>query len=260
MAVAYRTKSGINQIQNFFRNNRTKSNLLGNSNFFLDIDRLFLCVANGLEAISILQEFGLCFSNTVIKSSSQNTSSQVCFFKNIYLEILWPENIQQQIDTEINFSARANWQYTKASPFGIGLRIKRPYLQSDNELIKQYFIRDLIIDEYLYYFRANQNNILEPFIFILPDYLEYNQMLAQNISSQNRYTSHPLGVKNVTDITIQFQDGRRRCSKIIDVLNNDNNIFDIVRASEPLLELTFDHGRQNKQLDARPTLPLIIKY
>ena len=222
MIVAHQTQLGINQIQDFLKNKRTQSNLLEKSNFFLDIDRLFLCVENGLEAVSILQEFGLYFSDTIIKSSSQNTSSKICLFENIYLEILWPEDIRKQVDTEINFPARTRWQYTKASPFGIGLRRKQPYSQPDNELIKQYFIRDLIIDDYMYYFQGNQNNLLEPFVFILPNHLEYNKLLKQNISQKSKYLNHPSGFRNVTDIRIKFQEGKRRCSKIINLLNNKN--------------------------------------
>lgn len=240
-------------------NNSIQSKLIRNKNFCLEIDRLFLCVEKKLEVISILQEFGLYCPNTIVQSDFQGTLSKIFFFENIYLEIIWLENgqSQSQLSTDINFSGRADWKRNKLSPFGIGLSRKQQNNQKLN--LDSNLIDDLVIYDDIYYSEQNQKNALEPFIFILPDRLKYSNIFNPSVTEYNKYTDHPLGVKQITDIKIILQKGKRRDSRIITSLKN-NNLLDISRGFEPLLELTFDRGVKGQVLDARPTIPILLRY
>lgn len=258
MLVTFKTRLDDSQIQIPKVNPDIKSKLTRNNNNCLEIDRLFLCVEKQLEVISILQEFGLYCPDTVVKSDLQGTLSKIFFFENLCLEVIWvnSRHPQSQLSKAINFSGRANWKQSKLSPFGIGLSKK----QQNNKLdIDPNLIDDLVIDHQIYYFEQNQKNFLEPFVFLLPNRIKYSSIFNHNVAQFEKYTKHPLMVKKITDIKITAQTGKRRDSRIITTLKN-NELLDISRGFEPLLEITFDYGIKREILDARPTVPLVIKY
>ena len=227
------------------------------SNFLLTIDRLFICTKYGLKAASVLQEFGLFCPQTVIRSNSQDTLSKLFFFENTFLALVWVENDCGYSDTIINFAARANWQETRTSPFGIGF--SRNHQHYNLAKLDRQVVKNLIIDNYLCYSAQNQKNITEPFIFMLPERLKYSNILDRRVLQHLKYINHPTQVKRVTGINIKVQEGRRRDSEIISWLKN-NRVLNIASASEPLLEITFDRGSQEKLFDARPILPVLFKY
>ncbi|MEM6614170.1 MAG: hypothetical protein AAF652_18350, partial [Cyanobacteria bacterium P01_C01_bin.72] len=132
------------------------------NNSFLEVDRLFVCVQDGAQAISVLKKFGLYFADTTIVSKSEGTRSQICFLDNLYLAIIWLSDECSESKSVINFSARVNSQDNRASPFGIGLSKKKDssVLNTDN-----YPVDDLAIDRYIAYSEQNQKNIIEPSFF-----------------------------------------------------------------------------------------------
>ena len=91
------------------KNTNIRANLISKSNLSLGIDRLFICVKQGDKAVSILRQFGLHCPDTIVKSESQGTLSQIFFFANMYVAIIWLEDESQQKNTLINFAARVNW-------------------------------------------------------------------------------------------------------------------------------------------------------
>ncbi len=238
------------------KNTSIKANLSSKSNLSFGIDRFFICVKQGDKAISTLRQLGLYCPDTIIRSESQGTLSQIFFFANMYMAIIWLENESQQKNTSINFAARVNWQETRTSPFGIGLS-KQEEIYELSE--KEYFTDDLIISKYVAYSQQNQKNTSEPLIFMRPDLLKYCNIQNQNLSQNQRYIDHPLGVKNITDLKISVQESKRRNSKIINWIKY-SRLLEVERNSQALMELTFDRGIQGKIFDARPTLPLIIRY
>ena len=149
------------------------------SNLFLGIDRLFICVKQGDKAVSILRQFGLHCPDTIVKSESQGTLSQIFFFANMYVAIIWLEDESQQKNTSINFAARVNWLETRTSPFGIGLSKQQDIYELNKE---EYPTDDLIISNYVAYSQQNQKNTSEPLIFMLRDRLKYCNILNQKLS------------------------------------------------------------------------------
>lgn len=173
------------------------------------------------------------------------------------MALVWVENDCGCSDTIINFAARANWQETRTSPFGIGL--SRNHQHDNLAKLDRQVVKDLINDNYHYYSEQNQKNITEPFIFMLPERLKYSNILDRRVPQNLKYINHPSQVKRITDISIKVQSGKRRDSEIISWLKN-NKVLNIAPASEPLLEITFDRGSQEKVFDARPILPVLFKY
>lgn len=237
-------------------NNKTKENLSQKTPFSLDIDRFFVCVEDGTKAVLILQKLGLYCPNTIITSKSQGTQSQIFFFDNIYMAIIWLTDDLQRSDAAINFHARVNWQVTRTSLFGIGLSRKKDLTESE---IFRYPVDDLTIDSYIAYSQQNQRNEIEPLSFILPDRLRYSVILNKESTKGQKYLSHPLGVKKITEMKVSVQAGKRRNSPIIEWIKN-NHLLGVERASMPLMEITFDDGIRGEIFDARPVLPMIIRY
>ena len=242
----------------FYSNeNLCKSELSPRKNVFLGIDHVLVCVNKGLEAIQILQEFGLDSPGEIVKNKSLDISAKIFFFNNIYLVVIWLGDQYSSSNAVINFSGRCNSKYSLISPFGIGIsRSQRKNLQSN---INKNLLEDLVIGNYIYYFEENQNNILEPFIFIIPDYLSYNSILNQSLLKKYKYTNDCWNIKQVTNLKIIVKKGRRRNSQILNWLKN-KELLNISRGAQPLLELTFDYGVNQKIFDARPILPIILSY
>ena len=238
------------------KNINIRENLNNRINLSLGIDRLFICVKQGEQAVSILRQFGLYCPNTIVRSKSQGTRSQIFFFENMYMAIIWLEDEFEQKNTLVNFPARVNWQETRTSPFGIGLSKKQDIYQLDS---KEYPVDDMVISSYIAYSEQNQKNTSEPVIFMLPDRLKYCNILNQELAQNKRYIEHPLGTKKITDIKISIQSGKRRKSKIVDWIEH-NQLLTVERGSEALMELTFDRAIGGKVFDARPILPVIFRY
>lgn len=254
-------KISLDRPQPWQRNQNTSLDLSKKNKYGLEVDRLFFCVNSGEKTVSILQELGLHSPKTIVKSESQGTLSKIFFFNNIYLAIVWLDrdgnSYRNELQTGIDFPARTRWKETKASPFGIGLSKRQKkdipfYLEQD-------LVRNLVVDKNIYYSKQNQKNLLEPFVFFLPDRFSFKKILNVDSTITREFLAHPLGVQTVTDIKIIAQKGKRRDSEIINFINK-HNILTIDRANEPLLELTFDRGIKGKTLDVRPMLPIIIKY
>ncbi|MEM8829560.1 MAG: hypothetical protein AAGE96_09425 [Cyanobacteria bacterium P01_G01_bin.19] len=240
----------------FQQNNKIRENLIQKNNSSFEIDRIFVCVQDGDRAIAILKQFGLYFPDTVIVSESEGTRSQICFLDNRYLAIVWLKDERSRSSSAINFPARVNWQDSRASPFGVGLSRIRDTLPLSWD---DYPVENLTVDRYIAYSKQNQRNIIEPSVFFLPDRLKYSKILNRELPKGKRYRQHPLGVKNITDIKISVQAGKRRNSEIINWLDRER-LLDIDRADAPLMELTFDKWIQGKIFDARPTLPIVFHY
>lgn len=261
MVLVCEKKISLDKLEKLKVARNIQSNLIGKNDFCLEMDRLFFCVKDGLEVVSILQDIGLNCPSTIVKSNSQGTLSKIFFFQNIYLAIVWPgdnsSQVLEQLQTGIDFSARANWQQTNASPFGIGL--SRRQSNNSNLNINRDLIQDLVIDNNIYYSEQNQKNILEPFVFLLPDHLSFRNISTLDFKQIKKFINHPLGIQKVTNVKVAVQKGKRRDSDIINTLKR-YNVLTVDRDTEPLLELTFDRGIKEKVIDIRPLLPIIIKY
>jgi len=257
MTVSYKLPPKVNRLaKTFKREDSDSANLSKNINSYLEVDRLFVCAKHGEKAISMLRQLGLYCPNTVVSSQSQGTRSQIFFFQNIYLAVIWLGDESPQLDTGINFAARVNWRDSHASPFGIGLSRKKNLSRLYN---KQYPVNDLVINNYVAYSQQNQKSSLEPLVFFLPDSLKYGKILNKKLAQNQQYINHPLEVNRVTNIKISARSGKRRDSDIIN-WTKSNKLLEIERASEPLMELTFDDGIKGKIFDARPILPVVFRY
>lgn len=232
--------------------------------FPLERDHLFVWVAPGAPEAEKLSELGLFTDGKIHKHAGQGTASKVFLFENAYLELIWVDEPDvargKAKDMNTNLVERANWRSTGASPFGIGL-----HYQNEGDLApfpaKKYWAEwmkpNTSID-----IAESAVNVKEPFYFIVPEYLKVPSLekLKQALESQpelRKVFTHALGVHRLTGITV-VQDTRRLSQTAL--LLAKNRLVFLKQGKATYAELTFDSRAQGKTLDARPTLPLVLKY
>lgn len=228
----------------------------------LAVDRLFICASQKEISVSILQEFGLHCSHQVVKHLGREIASTILFFENAYVELIWvdEEKIAEQQTKQLGIAplTRAHWQRTGASPFGIGLRCQPiPTLFRRRRANKCRM--DCIPKEMPVRLAAENLAILaEPLCFLVPEALAFTNWLDRSLETHQRLISHPLGIKKLTGVKITV-DSNNELTHAVSLLQN-NGIATIERGRSPLLELTFDGGIAQNFFDARPTLPICLKY
>lgn len=231
------------------------------ANFFLEVDHLFIYATEGEPSVLILQEFGLHCSHQIVQRPEQGTASTVFFFENAYLELIWLEDENaaghHAARTGIDIPARARWQQTGASPFGVGLRYKpgvtKPRLRSRKRQVER-----MRPDTLVHLSAENLARIEEPLCIVIPDAIALTTWFDYSCEAHQKLISHPLGVKKLTDVKIALKSDKV-LTDAVSLLSNQG-IFAVERGTSPLLELVFDSGSQGKVLDARPRLPILLRY
>ncbi|WP_375476983.1 VOC family protein [uncultured Nostoc sp.] len=240
---------------------QTTSPQVSVDDFFLEVDHIFVCTTKDAESISVLQELGLHCSNQAVQHFKQGTASKIIFFENTYLELIWIEDKhlveQQSVHTGVHTLSRLHGQHTRASPFGIGLRRKFNHgnLRSHSNLYWSEWMRSQVSISFA---AENLVNQKEPFCFMIPDSIALTAWLDPSLTAHQKLISHPLGVKKLTSVKITINSDKHLTDAMS--LLSTHSAVAIERGESPLLELTFDEGIREKNLDARPILPILLKY
>jgi len=219
----------------------------------LEIDHTYIWVKKDSPGIALLQQLGIQADPLPAIHTGQGTASRCFFFKNVYLELMWVDN-----EEELNaYAATVDWPFGPppnmeqegTSPFGVGLH----YRDEDGERLplqmKEHRARWMPENGYIEI--VHQATRHTPFLFLLYGGLTYRSPL-------NPESNQELGMEQMTDLcfTVTQLDN-------LDPLSHElpeHNVLRLKQGDVPLMELTFDHHRQGKTFDLRPTLPLIINY
>lgn len=237
--------------------------LLGNrESFLLEVDHLLICALEEGIGVSILQEFGLHCSNQIVQHVGQGTASTILFFENAYIELLWvkDEKIAKQQARQPGLAplTRARWQQTGASPFGVGLRFKPIPTHLRRRRARKYRTECVFEGMSVSLAAENLANLDEPLCFVVPEAIAFTNWLDHSSEAHRRLISHPLGIKKLTGVKITV-DSDKELTNAVSILK-DNGVIAVERGTSPLLELTFDSGLKEKVFDARPILPICLRY
>jgi hypothetical protein len=146
-----------------------------------------------------------------------------------------------------DLDTRVHWRITGASPYGI------MFYRADDAPIP-FPTQTLHVEGMPGDLEFASSGYSEPYYGVVPPPLEYRTF---GVGFPSTAFEHPVGVKRVTGIKIEVSSPT--LDPIARRLSSSGLVtFEIGMA--PLLELTFDGGVQGKTLDARPSLPLILKY
>lgn len=221
--------------------------------FPLELDHVVVIVRIDAPEAETLEKIGLVRFGGTTKHGDLGTASTSFFFQNGYLELLWAydgELAQKNLAlVDLDLDARARWQDTFASPFGLMLRRKAgctaPTPFATKKLKADWMPAETWID-------FGAGNSSEPYYGIVPENLNY-----LSFYDQIRVKEHPLGIKKVTNVCFNIY-GDGELSPIARLLAQ-NGVAQIEPAPYANLELEFDHGAQGEAINVRPDLPLVVK-
>ncbi len=224
---------------------------------------LFAFSAVGRPLISFLRKLGLnCTEPT--KNLGQGTVSTVIFFENVYLEIFWFDNqsLLTQFDMmrEFNFQARVNWVATGASPFGFGLSYSTTSRDNFAGSIVEAKETDeaLIYQQLLRFCPINLAHPEEPICYFVPDYEAQGNRLNRSLANSEQIQNPGFGMRKLTHVKLKVFSDRITTPPLIDLAAQ--KLLDIEYGKHPLLDLTFDDGNQQRLLDLRPLIPIVLRY
>jgi hypothetical protein len=237
--------------------------------FPLERDHIFVWVSEGAPEAAALEKLGLQTDRRINKHTGQGTSSIVFYFENAYLELIWvdDEDVAAKKDNEAGSGAahmveRARWRETGASPFGVGLHRRAGATGAIPFPTRKYWAEWMKPDTFIE-FATSASNAGEPLCFVVPESIavpppEKLRPLLESRPELRKLFAHPLGARELTGVKITVS-GVSRLSTTASLLSK-NGIATIEKGKAPELELTFDGGSRGKSLDARPTLPITLKY
>lgn len=226
------------------------------NNALLEINHIFICIA-GVD-LNSLQDMGIVCSEPV-RHPHQGTASSLIFFENTYLELIWVEDEATAeiyaMQSGIDFLARANWEQTNASPFGIALRQK-------SEQISAFNAQDSVLDprnEFVNFAAANLTTQSEPVCFVVPNALSLTTLLDKSSATHRKLLSHEIGCRNLTNTKVAIEKVSNLTAPISMLWHE--SVIEVEQNAVPSLELTFDYGAQGRSLDMRSLgIPILLKY
>jgi len=225
----------------------------------LELDHVYICVEKEAPEAGILQKAGLRLASDTAHHTGQGTASVFFFFENAYLEFAWIEDINELEQADEQLADKFMHVDSGGSPFGLGFRRSGPSSDSlpfETRSYSEEWMKPGSTMEI-----AEVNHESEPEIFVVPPYMGWDSLTA---NAQNEYPElladliHPAGIKRLTGIRITGP-GLPTESEAIGVLI-EQGIVEFGESKKHVMELTFDRGNQGETIDARPDLPLIIRY
>lgn len=219
----------------------------------LEPDHAYMWVSHGGPEAAVLRELGITqWPDTVRHGEGVEwTGFQ---FENFYLELLWvvDEELFQEkwVSWHGPHRERANWRTTGASPFGLAFH------RTDTETreLPGSFRVEGWWDEQGGY--VSDASAQVPFLMVMGP--RYSMPDPYWMTPEVRaLAKHPLGIRRLTSWTLSTPQPQDH--EVLQLLA-EQGALEIHSSSEHLLELTFDGGRQGKSYDARPDLPLVVRY
>jgi len=172
------------------------------------------------------------------------------------LEFVWvcdPSEIQSPVTRPTNLYERSRYVQTGFSPFGIGA-YGQPDGPSDTPPFPGWPYHPAYLPPELAIWVAdNSSSPEEPMLF----YGSFFPPPSRN--SGKEPTSHSNGVERITSIRIQTVGKNRRRSMALEQFAKIG-LLDFREGKEPLASIGFGGGRQNQELDLRPSLPVVLKF
>ena len=237
----------------------------------LQVDHLNIWVKNPEEAKQLLVDAGFTSvpdSNIVIHHG-QGTSGKYFHFLNSYLELIFVYDQQEfdknnEANTLLDFSERANFQKNNASPFSIALKLKEYNLEKIPFEAVKYQQVWMGGNNSIYASKSSKAKLQEPSVFVVYPDIESGTFSSMsdldNFQADDdhwkEFFKHPNGAEKITKITITTTDLDLK-TETIRAINGIDNLT-VKKGKEHLMELVFDHNVQGKLFDLRPALPLII--
>jgi len=221
----------------------------------VELDHVFVVVHSGGEAeIAALRSAGFKVGSRIAKHAGQGTASVAVLFENAYLELIWLDS-SVSIDPEHAADAKwfeeaAAWRTSGHSPFGLGLR----RLSGDASALPVPVQREpapWLEPGAAYELLRQPAEPLAADFFVVPAMASLPSWIRKR---SPELLQHVSGDREIT--LVRVHGPRNHQPAAFGVLRP--RPVEMIRASEPLLELHLDHGVRRQRTDLRPILPLVF--
>lgn len=217
----------------------------------MEIDHLFLRAQSGAPEAALLQQLGLT-EGSANQHAGQGTANRRFFFENAFIELLWiadASEVQSAVTAPTQLARRLNLADQQASPFGICLR---PSAGERTAPFPSWPYQPAYLPADMQVEIASDASVSEPMWFFLAQAVAP----AQATAARRQPLQHALGVRSLSAISITVTS-TEDWSSAAQAASASTGIT-LLRGSTPLMELTFDQGRQGRSFDLRPALPLVL--
>ena len=231
----------------------------------LQLDHVLIWVDKDAPEIEIFKESG--FTSIISgKHPGQGTSGKYIFFLNFYIELLYISDSIEALNNLDNFGCnyieRAKWRENKSSPLGLGL--KMPSFNKDSIPFDYFEYKASWMPKDGLLMAKDNINLSSPLIILLQPYMEFpcynsiEEMLRDEKPEDFKKNHiHDNGIKTLTSYKIYVKTTSGLSTTCNELVRNGINI---AKGDEDWLELIFDNNINNKEIDFRPNLPVIIRY
>ncbi|MFH1277878.1 MAG: VOC family protein [Candidatus Eisenbacteria bacterium] len=220
------------------------------------LDHVWIHVVKDAPEAKALIDSGFQLAPRTAHHVGQGTSSVFFLFQNAYLELIWvdePEVLRQKAP---EFAATLLGG-PKASPFGIGLRRVDPELDRMPFPTSPRWAEWMKEGTSIEVAQTGTEALTDPSIFVVPRYMGWDVTVASK-PEVLAAAVHQLAFSEVTGVRLHGP-GLPSPSPAVQYVF-EHGLVQFKTAENHMLELEFDGGRQEKTLDIRPILPLVINY
>ena len=228
----------------------------------LQLDHIFIWVMKDAPEIEIFKKAGF---TSIISGvhKGQGTAGKFIFFLNFYIELLYISDETEASNNLDNFGCdyikRSKWRQSKSSFLGLGLKMTSFDQKNIPFSYKEYKSRWMRDHGLL--MATNNQNLNDPIVFILfpnmefPNYSSIEEMLTDNKPQDFKKNHiHDNEIKTLTSYKIVTTSTSEMIENIA-----KNGVY-IEKGKVEKLELTFDNHMNNKEIDLKPSFPIVIKY
>ena len=228
----------------------------------LQLDHIFIWVKKDAPEIEIFKKAGF---TSIISGvhKGQGTAGKYIFFLNFYIELLYISDQTEALNNLDNFGCnyikRSEWRQNEFSFLGIGLKMTS-FDQKNIPFSYQEYKSSWMRDHGLL-MATNNQNLNDPMVFVLypnmefPNYNSIEEMLTDTKPLDFKENHiHDNKIKTLTSYKIITTS----TSEMIE--NIAKNGINIEKGKVEKLELTFDNNINNKEIDLKPSFPIVIKY
>jgi hypothetical protein len=220
----------------------------------LEPDHLYVWASLGAPEGAVLRELGITqYPDTV--RPGEGVEWITFAFENVYLELLWVSDEalfeERWASWHEPHTRRARWRSTQASPFGLAFHRIDP--TSSN--VPTIFHGEDWWDEQGGY--VSSADAQTPFLMLMGPRHAMPEPVWMT-SAARRAAENAVGIERLTKWSLATPEATPH--EALSFLEQRGALDVTAGASEHLLTLVFDEGRQGKTFDARPALPIVIRY
>jgi hypothetical protein len=213
----------------------------------IELDHLFVCTDPRAPEAERLVQRGL-KEGSPNEHPGQGTANRRFSFLNAMIELLWvcePREARSQNTARMMLWERCSTRRDNACPFGICVR---PVDSQDVTVpFPGWEYRPAYLPAPLF-IHIGEAGIEEP-MWVYLSFMRRSQR-------EQWFLEHSLGIREITRLNLHSPEPMRSTASKMLV---ETGIVHIATGPRYLLEVEFDHKRQNRRIDFRPDLPLVFQ-